>query len=385
MKVHAGLDEILKGKTTDIYFKRSEEILKHENENPEVVAEIWVKHLPENYNWAVFTGLGEALQLFENKKVDIWSLPEGSPFYVREPILSIKGKYLEFAAMETPLLGFLCQASGISTKSLRCKIEAGDKLTLSFGARRMHPSITPVIDRYGYFGGMDGVSAILSAERLGLEAQGTMPHSVVLIMGDTVKAAVAFDKAVSEDVPRIILIDTFLDEKVEALRVARKLGEKLDALRIDTPYSRRGDLSMILREVREELDINGFKDVDIFVSGGIDEYIIKEINKWVDGYGIGTTISNAKTIDFSLDIVEIEGSPVAKKGKSSGMKSLHQCQRCGRREILPFNADKTDCKCGGELKSLFRKYMEQGNLLVDNESPETIRNRVLKEGKYLDV
>ncbi len=313
MQIHATEKEILSGKTTDIYFHRAEEILKAENKNPEVVAEIWAKNLPDDYKWGIFTGLEEALQLFNNLDVDIWSLPEGSLFYPREPVFTIKGKYLDFASLETPLLGFLCQASGISTKAARCRIAAKGKQILSFGARRMHPSITPVIDRYAYSGGVDGVSAVLSGERLNIRPQGTMPHSVILILGDTERAAIAYDNAVSEEVPRIILVDTFSDEKVETLRVAKAIGEKLNAVRIDTPSSRRSSWAGIAREIREELNLKNYRNVGIFVSGGLDEYTITNLNPWVDGYDIGTSLSDAPTINFNLDIVEIEDDPVTKK------------------------------------------------------------------------
>ncbi|MCK4421936.1 nicotinate phosphoribosyltransferase, partial [candidate division WOR-3 bacterium] len=154
MQFHATYDEIITGKTTDIYFQRAEEILKSEKKNPEVVVEVWAKHLPENYKWAIFTGLEEALQLLSGKNIDVWAFPEGSVFYAKEPVLTVKGKYLTFASLETSLLGYLCEASGISTKAARCKVVAKDKTILSFGARRMHPCITPIIDRYAYLGGI---------------------------------------------------------------------------------------------------------------------------------------------------------------------------------------------------------------------------------------
>jgi len=385
MQIHATLDEILAGKTTDIYFNRAKEILKKENENPLVTAEIWAKNLPDGYAWGIFTGLEEALQLMQGLDVDVWALPEGSLFYPGEPVITIKGKYLEFGSLETPLLGFICQASGISTKAARCKVAAKEKTILSFGARRMHPSITPVIDRYAYLGGVDGVSAILSGERLGIKPEGTIPHSVILILGDTVKAAIAYDKTIPKDIPRIILVDTFRDEKVETLRLATSLGDKLDAIRIDTPASRRGNLTQIAREIREELDLANRKDVGIFTSGGLDKANIKNLNKWVDGYGVGTSLSNAPTINFSLDIVEIEGKPITKKGKTAGMKWIFECERCGKRKTL-FNKDATyKCKCGNRMTILTKKAVKKGKLIEIPETVDDIRNRVLTEVRYIDV
>jgi nicotinate phosphoribosyltransferase len=385
MQIHANHKEILGGKTTDIYFLRAEEILKKEKKNPDVTAEVWAKKLPSGYKWAIFTGLAELIELFKDKKVDIRTLPEGSVFFEREPILTIKGKYLDFAKFETPLLGYICQASGISTKAARCKIAAGRRTVLSFGARRMHPFITPVIDRYAYIGGVDGVSAVLSAEKLQLKPQGTIPHAVILIIGDTLKAALAYDNTISKGIPRVVLVDTFGDEKVEAVRLAEKLKDKLNAVRIDTPSSRRGDLSLIVRETREELNNRGFGDVGIFVSGGLDENNLKDLNPYVEGYGIGTSLSNAPTINFSLDIVEIEGKLVSKKGKVAGEKEILECKRCGQREIVLARDVKIRCNCGNEMTALTRQVMVDGKITGETENVDVIRNRVLRSLRYLNV
>jgi len=385
MRIDANNKEILNGKTTDIYFHRAEEILKKEKKNPFVTVEVYAQKLPSNYKWAILTGLSELVELFKDKKIDIRSLPEGSVFFEREPVLTIQGKYLDFAKYETPLLGYLCQASGISTKAARCKIAAEGRTVLSFGARRMHPAITPVIGRYAYMGGVDGISAVLSAEKLNLEPKGTIPHSVILIMGDTVKAAIAYDNALPQSVPRIILVDTFGDEKIETVRLAQKLKNKLNAVRVDTPGSRRGNLSEIVREIRLELDNRGFNDVGIFVSGGLDEYCLLELNPWVNGYGIGTSLSNAPTINFSLDIVEIEGELITKKGKIAGEKEIFECQRCGSRTVVLSRDIKQVCECGNKMKALTKPIMKKGKITEKTENVEEIRNRVIRQLKFLDV
>ncbi|MBN1694937.1 nicotinate phosphoribosyltransferase [candidate division WOR-3 bacterium] len=384
MQIHANHKEILNGKTTDIYFHRTEEILKKEKKNPYVVAEVCAKKLPDKYKWAIFTGLSELIELFKDKKIDIKALPEGSVFFEKEPVLTIKGKYLDFAKFETPLLGYICQASGISTKAARCKIEADNRTVLSFGARRMHPCLTPVIDRYAYIGGVDGVSAVLSAEKLKLEPKGTIPHAVILIIGDTVKAGSAYDKAIAKGIPRTILVDTFGDEKTESLRLAENLQDRLDSIRVDTPSSRRGNLPSILQEIREELNNRGFPDIGIFVSGGLDEYCLKALNPYADGYGIGTSLSNAPTINFSLDIIEIEGKLVAKKGKVAGEKEVLECERCGNRKTVFFRDSNKNCDCGSKMKEVTKQIMKKGKVLAAEEL-DVIRDRVLRELRFLNV
>ena len=98
-----------------------------------------------------------------------------------------------------------------------------------------------------------------------------MPHSLCLFWARCGAAIVAFDEVIESGVPRVALIDTFGDEKFEAVAAAEAIGSRLSAVRLDTPASRRGDFKRIIEEVRWELDLRGFEDVKIFVSGGINE------------------------------------------------------------------------------------------------------------------
>src|SRR5208283_4935853 len=175
-------------------------------------------------------------------------------------------------------LGLICQASGISTQAARMKKLAEDRLVMSFGARRMHPILAPMIERNAFVGGCDGVSVVKSGEVIGEDPMGTMPHSLILCMGSTVEAIKAYDEALDPRLKRVVLIDTFQDEKFEVLNVAMALGEKLYAVRFDTPESRRGDFYRILEEARWELDLRGLGHVNFFVSGGITEKDIPVLN-----------------------------------------------------------------------------------------------------------
>jgi len=210
--------------------------------------------------------------------IDVRIMKEGTLFGPHQPVMEISGKYLDFGQYETTLLGLICQASGIATMAARCKKAAGNKEVISFGARRMHPTLAPLIERNAFIGGCDGVSVSLGAKLIGTEAVGTMPHALILIMGDTVIATKAFDEVIEPTVRRVSLIDTFNDEKIEALKVAEGLGDTLYAIRLDTPNSRRGDFLEIMKEVRWELDLRGYRKVKLFLSGGIDERDIARYN-----------------------------------------------------------------------------------------------------------
>ena len=315
-------EDILEGKTTDIYFLRTEEVLKKKGVNPEVVAEV----ITTSGEWGVLAGLEEAAHLLAGKNVDVYAMPEGTIFFPYEPVLRIEGRYLEFARYETPLLGFLCHESGIATKASKIKLLAGEVPVISFGTRRQHPALAAMIERCAYLGGIDGVSCVAGAERIGIEATGTMPHSLIICFGEGRQkdAWKAFDEVIPEEVPRICLCDTYYDEKKEAIMAAEALGESLRAVRLDTPASRKGNFRKIIEEVRWELDIRGHKNVEIFVSGGIDEEEVIALRDVVAGFGVGTSIANARCIDFALDIIEMEGEPCAKRGKRGGKKQVYR-------------------------------------------------------------
>jgi nicotinate phosphoribosyltransferase len=223
------------------------------------------------------------------------------------------------------------------------------------------------------------VAVLKSAEILGVEPVGTMPHAVILILGED-RAWRAFDRIVDPRVQRVALVDTFQDEKFGAVSAALALGKRLAAVRVDTPSSRRGDFGAILREVRWELDERGFTEVKIFVSGGLDEDAILALNPHADAYGVGTSISNAPVVDFALDIVEVEGQPRAKRGKLSGRKHLWGCPECGNRGISSGTSRIGHCpRCGHRLQSLHEAYVSKGRRKHGRDSVHDARERVLEQ------
>jgi nicotinate phosphoribosyltransferase len=377
--------DILDGKITDVYFERALRILKAKGINPVVKAEIIAKNLPEDWKWALFTGVDESLPLLKQLKIKVRAMQEGSLFYPYEPVMELEGRYQDFCVYETAILGLLCQASGIATKASRMKKLAGDRVVMSFGARRMHPILAPMIERNAFIGGCDGVAVVKSGELIGEDPMGTMPHSLILCMGSTVEAIKAYDEVLEPKYKRVALIDTFQDEKFETLNVAQALGEKLYAVRFDTPGSRRGNFYRILEETRWELDLRGFKHVKFFVSGGIKEQDIPGLNPMVQGYGIGTSISNAPVVDFAMDIVEVDGKPLAKRGKWSGSKRVLVCSLCGERKIVPNDTYGSNCSCGGSFNDLLVPALDHGQQPMRPESPARIRQNVLDHVHALEL
>ena len=157
-----------------------------------------------------------------------------------------------------------------------------------------------------------------------------MAHALILIFGDTVRAVEAFDRHVEPDVPRIALVDTFKDEAEESVRVADALGERLWGVRLDTPAERGRVTADLVKEVRSRLDQAGHEHVRIVVSGGLDTERIgyfKEAGAPVDSFAVGSAISDASPIDFTGDLKEIDGRPIAKRGRIPGRTDNPRLER----------------------------------------------------------
>ncbi len=333
----ASEEEIRGARVADVYFHRTMEVLTARGlENTPVHIEVTLKTSNESA-WFVVAGMDEVASLLQDVEVEAHAVAEGTVCRPYEPVLTLSGPYGAFAEHETAILGFLCQASGVATGAARCRLAAGEKPVVSFGARRMHPAISTMVERSAYLGGCDGVAVELAAERLNIPASGTLPHALVLIIGSTQEAAKAFDEAVPEDVPRTILIDTFDDEKFGPLIAARAIPDSIYAVRFDTPGNRRGDFRDLMQEARWELDRNGFSHVKIFASGGIGVDDILHLNPICDAYGVGGAIASAPMIDYSLDIVEVNGEDRSKRGKRGGRKRLLELAD-GSHRVIPTNA-----------------------------------------------
>src|SRR5438094_2660188 len=383
---HTASDADIKaGEVSDVYFQRTVEILQARGDRKRVKAEVYLKSLPEDWHWGVLAGIEEAAALLDGVPVDARAMDEGTVFAPYQPVLTLEGVYVDWAQYETALLGLLCQASGIATKAARCKMAAGQRQVISFGARRMHPALAPMIERNAFIGGCDGVAVTKSAELIDADPTGTIPHSLVLLIGDTVEALRAFNEIIDPKVRRVALIDTLQDEKFEALRVAEALGRDLYAVRLDTPSSRRGDFFKILEEVRWELDLRGHAHVKILASGGIDEYEILKLNPLVDGYGVGTSIANAPVLSFALDIMEIEGRPMAKRGKRSGSKQVWRLPGMVTNVVLsaakpaPVDAE------GRPAEALLKPLIARGKIVRDLPPPRTLREYVLEQMSRIDL
>jgi nicotinate phosphoribosyltransferase len=316
--------EILSGDNADVYFERAARILAAEGLDPVVTMEIFCRAD------AVLCGAAEA-QAYLREALGperrhapepvVESLSDGDLIGRKEVVMRITARYTAFGLYETAILGIFSQSTGWATAARRIVEAAAPIPVVGFGARHVHPSIADQMDYASVIGGCIGASTPAGARLAGLAPTGTMPHALVLIFGDTVRAAEAFDRHIEPDVPRIVLVDTFKDEAEETLRVAEALGDRLYGVRLDTPSERGRVTADLVKEVRARLDQAGHEHVKILVSGGIDvERIMyfKEAGAPVDSFAVGGAISDASPIDFTGDLKEIDGRPIAKRGRIPG-------------------------------------------------------------------
>ena len=315
--------EILSGDSADVYFARAASILEREGLDPLVTMELFARQD------AVLCGIDEAKNLIGHvlatadlNETTVEALSDGDRIGPKEVVLRIRARYRQIGLYETAILGMMAQSTGWATAARECVDVASPEPVVSFGARHVHPDITDVLDYAAIVGGCVGASTPAGARLAGLNPTGTMPHSLVLIFGDTVAAAEAFDRDLGADVPRIVLVDTFRDEAEETLRVAHALGDRLYGIRLDTPSERGRVTADLVKEIRARLDQEGYDHVKIVVSGGMNPDRItyfKEQGAQVDSYAVGSYISGATPIDFTGDIKEIDGKPIAKRGRIPGI------------------------------------------------------------------
>lgn len=321
-------ESVLSGETADIYFVRTKEILEKEGFNPVVTMEVFSR------GNGILCGMKEVLTLLEKVLPEenrvVWALSEGASFETKEVVLRITAPYQSYAEYETAYLGMLTHGSGWATAARECVDAAKGIPVLSFGARHIHPSSVGAMEYAAMVGGCSGCASSIGANLAGTNPIGTIPHALILAMGDTAKATLAFDKHMPTDIPRVALVDTFRDEPEESVIVAKAMKGKLKAVRLDTPSELGGVTADLVNETRARLDQSGFNDVKIYISGGMTPDRIRHfVNSGapVDTFAVGSYISGAKPIDFTADIHEIDGKPIAKRGRTPGITASPRLNR----------------------------------------------------------
>lgn len=318
------LNQIRRGFYSDVYFNRARQILIKDNHRPIITLQVFQKQ-----NQVTLCGIKELKELFEKtvdyKKLTSKSLSDGDQISAWETVLTIEGDYSLFAHLETLFLGILARRSRIATNMNRAVTAAKGKPVLFF-APRFDYFLNQEGDGYAAkVGGAAGVSTPAGASVIGQTPVGTIPHALIAAYGgDIAKTAGKFQQYFPQ-LNTISLVD-FNNNCIQgALESAKKLGQKLWGVRLDTAENisdvstpqHTGVNPLLVKKVRQALDSNGFNWVKIIVSGGFNPEKISLFEKLktpVDVYAAGSFVVSGQ-IDFTADAVRLNGKNLAKTGR----------------------------------------------------------------------
>jgi nicotinate phosphoribosyltransferase len=333
-RFHLPVERIREGYYSDKYFVRTRDVLAASGRNPDVTVQVFQKQ----HAW--LGGVDEAIAIlrlcltegYRWSDIDVLTLRDGDRVAPRETVMLINGPYLAFAHLETVYLGVLARRTRVATNTRLVVEAAWPKPVMFFPARFDHWLVQTGDGYAAHIAGAIGVSTDAQASWWGSEGVGTVPHSLIASFGgDTTEATRAFAGRMPPEVKIITLVDFDNDCVGTSLAVARALGPRLFGVRLDTSeamvdcsivpqmgsFDPRGVNPQLVRNVRAALDAEGFRDVQITVSGGFDPVKIRRFEDErvpVDSYGVGSSLF-AGRFDFTADIVMVDGAPLAKQGR----------------------------------------------------------------------
>ncbi|PIE68942.1 MAG: nicotinate phosphoribosyltransferase [Deltaproteobacteria bacterium] len=353
------------------------------------VFDLYFRIPPFRGNYAVFAGLGPALDFLENLKFSqediaylhslgeftpdfldflrafrfrgkITAMPEGTCVFPREPLVTVEGTLAEAQYVETALLNFINFQTLVATKAARVTTAAGDKHVLEFGLRRAQgPDGGLSVARAAYIGGIRSTSNIWAGKDLDIPVKGTHAHSWVMSFPDELTAFRAYARCFPKNC--ILLLDTYdtlksgLPNAITVAREMRDRGETLRGVRLDS-----GDLAYLSKEVRKAFDAAGFPQVLITASSDLDEYVIDSVNReggCVDIWGVGTKLATCA-------------------GEGGGaLGGVYKLARCNNIPKLKITNDPSKLTLP-DRKKLWRLFHADGSFFMDlialeHETPQT--------------
>lgn len=309
--------------------------------------EVFARRLPDGRRYGVVAGTGrlvEALREFRFGETELARLaelldprtldwlagyrfsgdvdgyPEGELYFPGSPILSVTGPFAEAVILETLVLSILNHDTAVASAAARMVTAAGSRPLIEMGSRRTHERSAVAAARAAHLAGFAATSNLEAGRRYGVPTAGTAAHAWILLHDDELGA---FRSQIAAFGPKTtLLVDTY-DIRQGIERAIEAAGPDLEAIRIDS-----GDLGVLARQARDQLDALGATGTKIVLSGDLDEYAIAALRaEPVDIYGVGTSVvtgSGAPTAGMVYKLVEVDGRPVAKRSTSKESKGGHK-------------------------------------------------------------
>jgi nicotinate phosphoribosyltransferase len=289
-----------------------------------------LRFAPEEIDFLAGTGLFKHEFLDHLRSVgftgSVHAMAEGTPFFENEPIVQVVAPILEAQLVESRLMNLVHFQTLIASKAIRCVIAARGRRMADFGMRRAHGAEAAILAaRAAYIAGIDTTATVEAGRRFGIPLTGTVAHSFIEAHDREIDGMRNFITAIGR--PTSVLIDTYDTERAARRLVAlcRELSERgeraeVKAVRIDS-----GDLAAQATAVRRILDCEGRDDIEIVLSGGLDEHRIEELldrNAPVDAFGVGTSLdvsSDVPALDMAYKLEQYDGRP--RRKRSPGKKT----------------------------------------------------------------
>ncbi len=320
------------------------------------VFDLFFRRVPDDGGYAIMAGLEQAIHYLNNLnftdedidylrskgcfseefleylrnfkfECDVWAIPEGTPIFPNEPLMTVRGPVIQAQFVETMLLLLINHQSLIATKASRIVYAAGDRAVMEFGTRRAHGVSAAVYGaRASYIGGCSGTACAISDRDYGVSALGTMAHSWVQMFDTEYEAFKKYAEIYPDNCT--FLVDTYNVLKSgipNAIRIFDEMKPAKKGIRIDS-----GDIAYLTKQARKMLDEAGHPDCKIVVSNSLDEYVIQDIlleGACIDSFGVGERLITSKSTPvfggvYKLVALEKDGDLISKIKVSENIEKI---------------------------------------------------------------
>jgi nicotinate phosphoribosyltransferase len=376
---------------------------------------LFFRKYPPNRAYFVFAGLADVLDCLENFRFSpgdidylyslnrfdadfleylrrlrftgsVRAMPEGAIFFINEPVIELSGPVIEAQLVETFVVNQVNFQTILATKTSRVMCAAQGRQVIDFAARRTHGvEAANKLARVSYLAGFDGTSNTLAGAMYGIPVSGTMAHSYIMTFQSEIESFRRFARSFPD--ASTFLVDTYdtIEGTSKGAAVAKEMrdqGHRLQAIRLDS-----GDLLHLSRKARALLDEAGLPEVQIFASGGLDEFEVDDLVRAgapINAFGVGTKVgvsADAPWTDCAYKLVEYGGRPVlklsTKKQTLPGPKQVFRFRGPGGlylRDVIA-RADETP----GQAEPLLGDAMRDGKRLGPDATLGELRQRFRNE------
>ena len=341
----------------------------------------------------------EFLQYLQDFKFecDVWAIPEGTPIFPGEPVLTVRGPVIQAQFIETILLLLVNHQSLIATKANRIVRAAKGRSVMEFGTRRAHgPSSAIYGARAAYIGGCSGTACAIADREFDIPALGTMAHSWIQMFDSEYEAFRAFAELYPDNC--VLLVDTYnvLKSGVpNAIRVFKELKPKTMGIRIDS-----GDVTYLTKRARVMLDEAGFEDCQIVISNSFDEHLIRDVinqGAKIDSFGVGERLITARSEPvfggvYKMVAIERDGEIIPKikisenieKITNPGFKTLFRLydKNTGQAIADVITLDHENIPSGSDYEIFDPQFIWKRKVVSDFEA-KNLRVQIFDKGRLV--